>query len=232
MRSSKKIFRVACVVLIVGLAGGPAAFGQNTAASYEGAYLKIIGSHHAFAGHFDGEHYFETSDLYADYLYFVPKLASAAAVGLGFGVRQEDTPEMFLSYTRSSHGYTFLDVSGKARYSVLGMDVKYRLLDKGFVQPYAVGDFGLTWLMVEKGSMRTDPPGQMADNRFVGFTIGGGGGLEICPSPAFGIFGEAILNWKSFGHMRGIEDIKHETDMVNSVTIDFRFGIRFRIGRL
>ncbi len=218
---------LALLVLALMTAGGTMAFGQTEPSQHSGWHLTGIGFQNAFAGHFDGDHFFETGGA----LYIVPKMASSLGYGGGFGIRRADMDVDFY-YGQSTHDYTYpLFDPGRAKYSFIGLDYKYFLIPRGIIQPFVGMEFAFTWLKVENGSIMETAPFRSADNTFSGLTIGAGGGLAIYPIPMIGFFGEAVFSWETFGNMKGVGGDRLKLDKLDSLNFNLRFGVTIRLVR-
>ncbi len=219
---------LALLILAFALAGGSAAFGQdNDESRYSGWHLSVTGFQNSFAGHFDGDHFFESGGAF----YLVPKMDTSLGYGVGFGVRRSDLDAGFY-YGQSTHNYTYplLD-PGTAKFSYIGMDFKYFLIPRGIIQPFVGGEFAFTWLKVQNGSFMENPPYQTADNTFSGLTLGAGGGLAFYPVPMIGLFGEAVFSWETFGNMKGVGGERLKLDKLDSLNFNLRFGVTIRFIR-
>ncbi len=221
--------RLALFFLAFSLAAGPLAFGQaDDESRYSGWRLSGLGFQNAFAGHFDGDHFFESGGAF----YLVPKMNTSLGWGGGIGVRRGDVDGGFY-YGQSTHDYTFpLYDPGKAKYSFIGMDFKYFLIPRGIIQPFIGGEFAFTWLKVENGSIMETPPYRAADNTFSGLTLGAGGGIAIYPTPMIGLFGAAIFSWETFGNMKGVGGERLKLDKLDSLNFNLRFGVTIRLAKL
>ena len=215
---------LALLALAFALVGRSNAFGQTAEKSYSGFHISAMGFQNALAGHFDGDHFFESGGA----LYIVPKLATSLGYGVGFGVRRGEMDADFY-YGQSTHDYTFpLWDNGRAKFSFVGFDYKFFLIPKGIIQPFVGMEFAFTWLKVEKGSVMETAPFRTADNTFSGLTIGAGGGLAVYPIPAVGLFGMAVFSWETFGNMKGVGGDRMKLDKLDSLNFNLRFGVTIR----
>jgi hypothetical protein len=223
---------VKCAILgSIGLAlaamGATNALAQEGQARSTGWHLSALGFQNSFAGHFDGDHYFENGGVF----YLVPKLDSSFGWGGGFGFRAKSTDTDFF-YAKTTHDYTYPGFEdGKAHYSLVGFDTKVFIVPKGIIQPFVSIELAFTWLKVEHGSVQDAAPFASADNTFSGLTLGAGGGLEIYPIPAVGIFGAAIFSWETFGNTKGYGGERLKLDKLDSLNFNLRVGMTVRLFR-
>ncbi len=227
MKLNQRTPTLAILILALAFSGGMNVFGQTAEKSYGGFHISAMGFQNAFAGHFDGDHFFESGGA----LYIVPKMKTSLGYGVGIGARRGDLDSTFY-YGQSTHDYTYPLVDpARAKYSFIGIDTKYFLIPRGVIQPFIGMEFAFTWLKVENGSIMETAPFRSADNTFSGLTIGAGGGLAFYPIPMIGFYGAAVFSWETFGNMKGIGGDRQKLDKLDSLNFNLRFGLTIRFLR-
>jgi hypothetical protein len=178
-----RALRIAAVLLLV-LAGATPAWSQD-----EEGFAKQGG----FAGvsfvpdfTFDGVT-FDGATLYQEIdgeeFMILPRLDTRNLVRLVLGYRARQAA-IEVSYDRTAHNGTFLDLGGKATFQALNVDGRYFFATRGRVQPHVLVGGTMPWFTVKDGSF-LEP--DMGDAKFQGYGVNTEAGVTIYPHRQLGI---------------------------------------------
>jgi hypothetical protein len=100
---------------------------------------------------------------------------------LGYRARQASIE---VSYDRTSHTGTFLDLGGKATFQALNVDGRYFFATRSRVQPYMLAGGTMPWFTVKDGSFLEPATG---DAKFQGYGVNTEAGVAVYPHHQLGI---------------------------------------------
>jgi hypothetical protein len=111
-----------------------------------------------------------------------------------------------LSYERTRHNGTFLDLTGTATFQAVNIDGRF-FLTRGRVQPHVLVGGSIPWFTVKDGSF-LDP--DVSDAKFRGFGINTEAGLTFYLQPQFGVSAGYAYRVMWFDRVTGVTDTLYE----------------------
>jgi hypothetical protein len=201
--SLRKFVRVAVVMLVLSAASTPA-WSQDfePGAAKEGGFVGVsFLPQFTFDGiTFDGETFYKEID--GDEMMFLPRVDSQRMFRgiLGYRARQAS---LELSYERSKHFGTFVDVPLNATFQAFNVDGRLFFLPTKRVQPSILVGGVYPMLTITDGSFLID---RFADARFNGYGVNTEAGVTVYPIRSLGInvgYAYRIL-W--FDRVKGVSD--------------------------
>ena len=144
---------------------------------------------------------FDDTIVYTDgtFFYSVPEIDSGYGFGVTLGYRTENYA-IELTYQRVEHDThtTFPGVGDQTGYyNVVDLNLKYDILAKDRIRPYALIGFGAPWLDLENGR-RTVVGSDLSDETFIGYSVNFGAGLSFYLTPRWFVHGTAMYRWQRF----------------------------------
>lgn len=172
-----------------------------------GIYLGVAVPHITIAGSFDGESALTGGGEFI----VIPKVVSNFGQGALVGGRTGRSA-LELSFLRSQHNATFLDLPVKVRYHALTCDVRYYLVTESTAQPFVLLGATLDWLTIKGGSMTAT---EIGDAVFQGGGFCAGGGLAIYFHPRVSISGEAVYRLIGYGGEHSVKGVQNKWMGIN-----------------
>lgn len=202
--------------------------GNNNDAS-SGPYLGLTFLFNSFSGDFDGKKYFDFNEE----TILVPKMKS----GLGFGItlgskyklQRNKCIAAELAYYHSTHDNARL--SGGARsvfFNMFTLNLKYYFLANKIIQPFFNGEFGLSKLSVEGGTLFGPPEVAIfGDASYRGLSVGIGGGIAHYPNPKVSINLGIIFRFLMVGSVKGEFVEAPDIETLISINPNITIGITY-----
>jgi hypothetical protein len=212
----KKVFMLLALVSLATVSGWAASDGN-------GFMIGVFVPYNTFAGHFDGDHFFNTGGE----ILLVPKLEKAFGYGLAAGSRRGGM-EWELYYMHSSHNFSFDLIKDKAAFDAVGANTRY-FFGRGMVRPFGSMGLDFCWLTAQNASMTTDDPIRVGRVKYSGLGLFGGFGVGISPVKAVTLYIGGELRWDLFGNGKGVLNERHKLDKLNSLSFCLRSGLNFVI---
>ena len=170
-----RVFQIAAVLLLV-LAGASPGWCQS-----EQGFVKQGG----FAGvsfvpnftfdgvTFDGETIYK--EVGGEEIMILPRLDTRNLFRLMLGYRARQA-SIEVSYDRTAHHGTFVDLGGKATFQAVNVDGRYFFATRGRVQPHVLLGGSMPWFTVKDGSF-LEP--DVADAKFNGYGVNTEAGVTV-----------------------------------------------------
>jgi opacity protein-like surface antigen len=176
--------RVFVAMALLGLCSVPAAAqDQRPGAAKIGGFVGVaVMPSFTFDGEtFDGQTVYKQVD--GEELFFLPKLDKQPLIRgiLGYRGRQAS---LEISYDRTQHDGTFVDVPLDATYQAINLDGRYFFATTSRVQPHVLVGASFPWLTIKEGSF-LDP--DTGDVRLRGYGLNTEAGVTVFPTPQLGI---------------------------------------------
>jgi hypothetical protein len=89
-----------------------------------------------------------------------------------------------LSYERSRHNGTFMDVAGKATFQSVNADGRFFLFTRSRIQPHVLVGAAIPWFTVDEGSFLD---GEVGKARFRGYGVNSEAGVTVYVQPRVGV---------------------------------------------
>jgi Outer membrane protein beta-barrel domain len=153
---------------------------------------------------FDGETIYKEVD--GDEIVILPRLDVRNLVRFALGYRGRQA-SIEVSYDRTSHDGTFLDLPGKATFQAVNVDGRYFFATRQRFQPHVLVGGTMPWFKVKGGSF-LDP--DTGDASFKGFGLNTEAGVTIYPHRQLGVsvgYNYRVL-W--FDRVTGVSDTLFE----------------------
>lgn len=130
---------------------------------------------------FDGQTYYQEID--GEELFFLPSLNERPLIRVILGYRAKSAA-IEISYDRTQHDGTFMDVPLDATFQAVNVDGRYFFAPRSRVQPHVLVGGSFPWLNVEDGSVLGEDVG---DARFKGYGLNTEAGVTFYPTRQLGI---------------------------------------------
>lgn len=130
---------------------------------------------------FDGQTYYQEID--GEELFFLPSLNERPLIRVILGYRAKSAA-IEISYDRTQHDGTFMDVPLDATFQAVNVDGRYFFAPRSRVQPHVLVGGSFPWLNVEDGSVLGEDVG---DARFKGYGLNTEAGVTFFPTRQLGI---------------------------------------------
>jgi hypothetical protein len=172
-----------CAALLLLAAPAAAQLPQQDGAAKEGGFIGVtFMPAFTFDGEtFDGQTFYKEID--GEELFFLPKLDESPLVRVILGYRALNA-SIEISYDRTQHDGTFVDVPLDATFQAVNVDGRYFFAPRSRIQPHVLVGGSFPWLNVEEGSV-LDP--DVGDARFKGYGLNTEEGVTFYPTRQFGI---------------------------------------------
>jgi hypothetical protein len=112
-----------------------------------------------------------------------------------------------LSYERTRHNGTFLDLSGKATFQAVNVDGRLFFATRHRIQPHVLVGASVPWFTVKDGGF-LEP--NVGDARFRGFGVNSEAGLTFYLQPQVGISAGYAYRVMWFDRVTGVTDTLYE----------------------
>lgn len=177
-----QILRIAVLVLAVA-APVSAQLPDQSGAAKEGGFVGVtVMPAFTFDGEtFDGQTYYQEID--GEELFFLPSLNERPLIRVILGYRAKSAA-IEISYDRTQHDGTFVDVPLDATFQAVNVDGRYFFAPRSRVQPHVLVGGSFPWLNVEDGSVLGEDVG---DARFKGYGLNTEAGVTFYPTRQLGI---------------------------------------------
>lgn len=186
-----------------------------------GFLIGIMAPYNAFAGDFDGDHFFNAGE---EFLY-VPEMEKALGWGLMIGSRKQGM-DWELYYMRSSHNASFLDIHDKAGFDAVGANSRF-FLGRGMFRPFFNMGMDFCWIKAPHFSETAYTPYRSGNAKFTGLGLFAGLGLAVTPIRSLTFFVGGELRWSLFGRGKGVLNESYKLDNCDSLSICIRSGLYF-----
>jgi hypothetical protein len=153
---------------------------------------------------FDGETIYKEVD--GDEIVILPRLDVRNLVRFALGYRGRQA-SIEVSYDRTSHNGTFLDLPGTATFQAVNVDGRFFFATRQRVQPHLLVGGTMPWFTVKDGSFLDPATG---DASFKGFGLNSEAGVTIYPHSRLGVsvgYNYRVL-W--FDRVTGVSDTLFE----------------------
>lgn len=130
---------------------------------------------------FDGQTFYQEID--GEELFFLPSLNERPLIRVILGYRAKSA-SLEISYDRTQHDGTFMDVPLDATFQAVNVDGRYFFAPRSRVQPHVLVGGSFPWLNVEDGSVLGEDVG---DARFKGYGLNTEAGVTFYPTRQLGI---------------------------------------------
>lgn len=181
---SVRLARALAIPVFLIMMTAPARAQEQSGFAKNGGYIGMSGIlDFSFGGDtFDGQSIYQK--VGGEEILILPKLKGAHnALRAVFGWRT-GVGAFEISYDRTKHDGTFLDLPGEATFHALNFDERIFFLTHGRVQPHFLVGGSIPWLTITDGSF-LDP--DVADASFRGFGLNTEAGVTVYPHPRFGV---------------------------------------------
>jgi opacity protein-like surface antigen len=217
--------RVLVLIVLLAASAVPAAAQAPTpGAAKEGGFVGFaVMPSFTFDGEtFDGETIYKEID--GEELFFLPRLDKQPLIRGTLGYRARKA-SLEISYERTQHEGTFVDVPLDATYQAINLDGRFFFATSSRVQPHIVLGAAFPWLTIKDGSF-LDP--DTGDVRLRGYGVNTELGATVFPTPQLGIGVGYSYRVMWFDRGTGVSDTLFELrprfrETANSVVINGTF---------
>jgi hypothetical protein len=170
-----RVLRFAAVPLFLLLGASPAWSQVEQGFAKEGGFAGVsFVPDFTFDGvTFDGESIYKEVD--GEEFMILPRVDTRNLVRFVLGYRARQAA-VEVSYDRTAHNGTFLDLAGKATFQALNIDGRYFFATRSRIQPHILFGGSMPWFTIKDGSFR-EP--EVADASFKGYGVNTEAGATV-----------------------------------------------------